>query len=260
MIITLLHWTLVSLCFHLSPTSFVSLLRSSTPPPVWHDRTSNSQNSPFPPQPSPPLSLSTPNAHSSPRGVLKGLGGGPGVRRETDSTDLSLLLLGNGGLEHSLLEAMEGLGGLSLGGDGGLPPLLPEKRRGGEGGDLGSCSPSLSGFSSPHSGSSLSIPFSSCMTPDPLRGLSGAPSPGAGIQSQIVQKWGVSLCLCGTYWFTLFQLPLIYGQRTQITKTLSSEQFPRLFIMTSEIIVWQKNNNTDLKSRWSCHGFILLVQ
>uniref|UniRef100_A0A8P4K3K3 Tensin 3 n=1 Tax=Dicentrarchus labrax TaxID=13489 RepID=A0A8P4K3K3_DICLA len=115
----------------------------------------------------------TPNAHSSPRGVLRGLDGGLGVRRETDSTDLSSLLLGNGGLEHSLLEAMEGLGSLNLGGDRGLPPLLPEKRRLGEGGELGSCSPSLSGFSSPHSGSSLSIPFSSPMTPDPLRGLSG---------------------------------------------------------------------------------------
>ncbi|XP_062279673.1 tensin-3-like isoform X2 [Scomber scombrus] len=158
---------------------------SSTPPPAWHDRTPNSQNSPFPPQPSPPLSLSTPNAHSSPRGVLKGLGGdGPGVRKETDSTDLSLLLLGNGGLEHSLLEAMEGLGGLNLRGEGGLPPILPEKRRVGEGGDFGSCSPSLSGFSSPHSGSSLSIPFSSSMTPDPLRGHSGAPSPGAEFGSK----------------------------------------------------------------------------
>ncbi|XP_042273528.1 tensin-3-like isoform X2 [Thunnus maccoyii] len=157
---------------------------SSTPPPAWHDRTPNSQNSPIPPQPSPPLSLSTPNAHSSPRGVPKSLGGGPGVHRETDSTDLSSLLLGNGGLDHSLLEAMEGLGGLSLGGDGGLPPLLPEKRRVGEGGDLGSRSPSLSGFSSPHSGSSLSIPFTYSMTPDPLRGLSGASSPGAEFGSK----------------------------------------------------------------------------
>nr|XP_046247767.1 tensin-3 isoform X2 [Scatophagus argus] len=149
---------------------------SSTPPP----RTPNSLNSPYPRQPSPPLSLSTPNAHSSPRGTLKGLGGGD---RETDSTDLSSLL-GNGGLEHSLLEAMEGLGSLNLGGHRGLPPLLPEKRRGGEGGEFSSHSPSLSGFSSPHSGSSISIPFSSPITPDPLRGLSGAPSPGADFGSK----------------------------------------------------------------------------
>lgn len=155
----------------------IFFLCSSTPPPMWHDRTPNSMNSPYPPQPSPPLSLNSPNAHSSPRGAMKGLEGDVGVRREADSTDLTLLLLGNGGLDHSLLEAMEGLGGLNLRGDGGLAPQLPEKRRGGE---LDSRSPSLSGFSSPHSGSSLSIPFSSPMTPDPLRGLSGAPSPGAG--------------------------------------------------------------------------------
>ncbi|XP_026179303.1 tensin 3-2 isoform X2 [Mastacembelus armatus] len=157
---------------------------SSTPPPVWHDRTPNSLNSPYPHQPSPPLSLSSPDGQSSPRGALKSLGGGPGVCREADSTDLSSLLLGNGSLDHSLLEAMEGLGSLGLGGDGVLAPLLPEKRRGGEGGEIGSRSPSLSGFSSPQSGSSLSIPFSSSMTPDPLRGLSGAPSPSADYGSK----------------------------------------------------------------------------
>ncbi|XP_059197026.1 si:ch211-191a24.3 isoform X2 [Centropristis striata] len=166
-----------SMC-SMSSDSPLPHMDSSTPPPVWHDRTPNSLNS------SPPLSLSTPNAHSSPRGGLRGLGGGPGLRSETDSTDLSSLLLGNGGLEHSLLEAVEGLGSLNLGADGGLPPLLPEKRRVGEGGELGSRSPSLSGFSSPHSGSSLSIPFSSSMTPDPLRGLGGAPSPGADFGSK----------------------------------------------------------------------------
>ncbi|XP_023284618.1 tensin-3-like [Seriola lalandi dorsalis] len=157
---------------------------SATPPPVWHDRTPNSLNSPYPPQPSPPLPLSTPNAHSSPRGALKSLGGGLGVRRETDSADLSSLLLGNGGLDHSLLEAMEGLGTLNLGGEGGLAPILPEKRRWVEGGEIGSRSPSLSGFSSPHSGSSLSIPFSSSMTSDPLRGLSGTQSPGSDFGSK----------------------------------------------------------------------------
>ncbi|KAM9322576.1 tensin-3 isoform 2-T2 [Pholidichthys leucotaenia] len=40
------------------------------------------------------------------------------------------------------------------------PPLLPEKKRGSDGEhSLGTASPALSGFSSPHSGSSLSIPF-----------------------------------------------------------------------------------------------------
>ncbi|XP_014844763.1 PREDICTED: tensin-3-like [Poecilia mexicana] len=153
---------------------------SSTPPPVWHNRTPNSLNSPHPPQSTPPLLLSSPNAHSSPRGAQRGRGGSSGDRSGTDSTDLSsLLLLGNGGLEHSLLEAVEGLGNLNLGGDAGIAPLLPEKRRTGEVGELGSRSPSLSGFSSPSSGSSLSIPLSSSLTSDPFRGLSGASSPGA---------------------------------------------------------------------------------
>uniref|UniRef100_A0A3B3TIY5 Tensin-3-like n=1 Tax=Poecilia latipinna TaxID=48699 RepID=A0A3B3TIY5_9TELE len=153
---------------------------SSTPPPVWHNRTPNSLNSPHPPQSTPPLLLSSPNAHSSPRGAQRGRGGSSGDRSGTDSTDLSsLLLLGNGGLEHSLLEAVEGLGNLNLGGDAGIAPLLPEKRRTGEVGELGSRSPSLSGFSSPRSGSSLSIPLSSSLTSDPFRGLSGASSPGA---------------------------------------------------------------------------------
>lgn len=40
------------------------------------------------------------------------------------------------------------------------PPLLPEKKRASDGEhSLGTASPALSGFSSPHSGSSLSIPF-----------------------------------------------------------------------------------------------------
>ncbi|XP_012727619.2 tensin-3 isoform X1 [Fundulus heteroclitus] len=152
----------------------------SSSPPVWHDRTPNSLNSPYPSQPSPSLPLSSPNAHSSPQRVQRGRGGSLGVRSGTDSADLSsLLLLGNGGLEHSLLEAMEGLGNLNLGRDPGIAPLLPEKRRTGEVGELGSRSPSLSGFSSPHSGSSLSIPLSSSLTSDAFRGLSGASSPGA---------------------------------------------------------------------------------
>ncbi|XP_062251802.1 si:ch211-191a24.3 isoform X2 [Platichthys flesus] len=179
-----------SMC-SVSSGSPLPLADSATPPPVWHDRT--------PPQPSTPLALSTPNAHSSPRGPLRSPAGGVSVRRGTDSPDLSSMLLGNGDLEHSLLEAVEGLGdlslgglslgglslgGLSLGGDGGHVPLLPEKRRWGERGDLGSRSPSLSGYSSPRSGSSISIPFSSSMTPDPLRGLSGASSPGADFGSK----------------------------------------------------------------------------
>ena len=176
-----------------------SLVFSSTPPPAWADRTPSSLRSPFPPRQLTPLS------HSSPRGGLTGLGAPPERLGETGESDLSSLPLGNGSLlEHSLLEAMEGLEGLGglgglegleglgdlegpggLGGLGfsvglgpedlGLPPLLPEKRTGSRGGELPSHSPSFSGFSSPHSDSSLSIPFSS---PEPLRGLSRTSSPG----------------------------------------------------------------------------------
>lgn len=98
----------------------------------------------------------------------------------TVSTDLSLLL-GNGSLEPSLLEAVEGLESLDLGGGTKVLPALPEKRRGSESKErLGSLS--LSGLSSPRSASSLSLslPFSSPRTPDSLRGASGAPSPGSG--------------------------------------------------------------------------------
>ncbi|XP_056459801.1 tensin-3-like [Gadus chalcogrammus] len=141
---------------------------SSTPPP-------SSLRSPFPPRQLTPLS------HSSPRGGPTGLGAPPELLGEMGESNLSSLPLGNGSLlEHSLLEAMEGLGGLRFGlglgpDDLGLPPLLPEKRTGSKGGELHSHSPSFSGFSSPHSDSSLSIPFSS---PEPLRGLSRTSSPG----------------------------------------------------------------------------------
>ncbi|XP_048864422.1 tensin-3 isoform X1 [Brienomyrus brachyistius] len=98
------------------------------------------------------LSPPTPNYHSSPRGTPHGQGRG---LDEADATDLPSLL-GNGSLERSLLEAMESLGGMQ--------PPLPEKRRISEGEhSLGSGSPALSGFSSPHSGSTISIPFPSVL-------------------------------------------------------------------------------------------------
>lgn len=119
---------------------------------------------------------SSSSALSSPPG---GSDGGPGSQRGPVGADLSSLLLGNG-LEDSLLEAVESLESLNLQGHGGLPPLLPEKRKVAEGpAELGSRSPSLSGFSSPHSGSSLSL-ITLSSTPDHLRGVGGARSPGAG--------------------------------------------------------------------------------
>ncbi|XP_061739756.1 si:ch211-191a24.3 isoform X2 [Nerophis ophidion] len=145
-----------------------------TPPPVWHQHTPNSS------QPSTPIKRSTPNVQGSPWGARKGSVGGPEVHVATESPDVCSLLTVNGNLEHSLLEAMRDLRVLSLGGDEDLPPLLPEKRRGGEGGELGSCSTSLSAVSSLHSGVDVSLPFSS-LTPDLL---SGTPSSGAEFGSK----------------------------------------------------------------------------
>lgn len=136
------------------------------------------------------------SALSSPPG---GSDRGPGSKQGPDGADLSSLLLGNG-LEDSLLEAVESLESLNLQGHGGLPPLLPEKRRVAEGlAELDSRSPSLSGFSSPHSGSSLSL-ITMSSTPDHLRGVSGAWSPGAGGWSLAVRRLHSAAaskrCLC----------------------------------------------------------------
>uniref|UniRef100_A0A4W5KZR0 Tensin 3 n=1 Tax=Hucho hucho TaxID=62062 RepID=A0A4W5KZR0_9TELE len=127
-----------------------------------------------------------PNAHSSPRGSQRShmaryaLTHSPA--RSFDEQDDSGLgsysaadcpvsaspLLGNGGMERGMLMSgsMDQQGTIrtqqhqQLQAQGALPPLLPEKRRASDGEhSLGTASPSPSGFSSPHSGSSLSIPF-----------------------------------------------------------------------------------------------------
>lgn len=84
-----------------SPTSAHSWLEGGSSTPLSH----------YTPQPSPPLTLSAPNSHSSPRSL-------------SSSLDV-------GGLESSLLEAVEGLEALGL--DVAQSPLLPLKRRGTEG-------------------------------------------------------------------------------------------------------------------------------
>nr|XP_055041808.1 tensin-3 isoform X1 [Misgurnus anguillicaudatus] len=88
-----------------SPTTAHSWLEGGSSTPLSH----------YTPQPSPPLNLSAPNSHSSPRGAPRSL---------SSSMDI-------GGLESSLLEAVEGLEALGL--DVSQPPLLPLKRRGTEG-------------------------------------------------------------------------------------------------------------------------------
>lgn len=91
----------------------------------------------------------------------------------------------NGFLSHNFLAVASGHSGRhspSLQGQGvtlpGQPPL-PEKKRASEGDrSLGSVSPSSSGFSSPHSGSTISIPFPSVL-PDFSRPPEAAsPLPG----------------------------------------------------------------------------------
>ncbi|XP_056620205.1 tensin-3 [Triplophysa dalaica] len=88
-----------------SPTAAHSWLEGGSSTPLSH----------YTPQPSPPLTLSAPNSHSSPRGAPRSL---------SSSLDI-------GGLESSLLETIEGLEALGL--DMAQPPHLPLKRRGTEG-------------------------------------------------------------------------------------------------------------------------------
>lgn len=145
------------------------------------------------PRRSPPLSHShvhpAPNAHSSPRSGQRsrmaryalsrspaqsfqeqedsGLGYGP---RCPDSSPSPL---GNGSADRDLLDGQNP--SLLL-----LPPHLPEKKRASDGEhSFRTASPSLSGFSSPHSGSSLSIPFPNVL-PDLSSQMSGAASPLPG--------------------------------------------------------------------------------
>ncbi|KAJ4936921.1 hypothetical protein JOQ06_001506 [Pogonophryne albipinna] len=115
-----------------------------------------------------------PNAHSSPRSIQRSrmaryAHGRSPAQSFDEHDDLALgyvancanttsNLLGNGGMDLELLTSMDGQNQLQL--PQMQPPLLPEKKRASDGDhSLGTSSPALSGFSSPHSGSSLSIPF-----------------------------------------------------------------------------------------------------
>uniref|UniRef100_A0A8C8K7S2 Tensin 3 n=1 Tax=Oncorhynchus tshawytscha TaxID=74940 RepID=A0A8C8K7S2_ONCTS len=127
-----------------------------------------------------------PNAHSSPRGSQRSHraryalthspahsfdeqdDSGLGSYGTADCPVSASPLLGNGGMERGMLMSgsMDQQGTTrtqqhqQLQAQGALPPLLPEKRRASDGEhSLGTASPAPSGFSSPHSGSSLSIPF-----------------------------------------------------------------------------------------------------
>ncbi|XP_030626611.1 tensin 3-2 [Chanos chanos] len=115
---------------------------SPTPPQSWLKGGSSTPLSHYTPQSSP--SLTAPNSHSSPRGPPRGV---------PDS------------LELTLMEAVEGLEMLGLGGT--HPPLLPQKRRGVDGADVSLTPPlSRSGVSSVPFSSSNSSPTGSAPSPD----------------------------------------------------------------------------------------------
>lgn len=129
-----------------------------------------------------------PNAHSSPRSSQRSRMARYAVSRSpaqnfeehedpslgygADCPNSTTLLLGNGSLDRDLLDVQNA----SL----QLPPHLPEKKRASDGEhSFRTASPSLSGFSSPHSGSSLSIPFPNVL-PDLSSQASGTASPLPG--------------------------------------------------------------------------------
>ncbi|XP_026169120.1 tensin-3 isoform X1 [Mastacembelus armatus] len=131
-----------------------------------------------------------PNAHSSPRSsqrsrmVHYALSRSPaqsfdeqedsGLGYSTDCPNSTSSVLGNGGMDRDLLNGIDGQNQSRM-----QPPLLPEKKRASDGErehSLGTASPALSGFSSPHSGSSLSIPFPNVL-PDLSVQMPGMASP-----------------------------------------------------------------------------------
>ncbi|XP_014267800.3 tensin-3 isoform X2 [Maylandia zebra] len=120
-----------------------------------------------------------PNAHSSPRSNQRShmanytLNHSPAQSFEEQDDSC----LGYGAdcpnLDRDLLPSMDGQNQLAQ----MQPPLLPEKKRTSDGEhSLGTASPALSGFSSPHSGSSLSIPFPNIL-PDLSAQTPGTASP-----------------------------------------------------------------------------------
>ncbi|XP_041103811.1 tensin-3-like isoform X3 [Polyodon spathula] len=103
-------------------------------------------------------------------------------------------LLDNESPQHGLLTAAGGLGQHSptsrrTGMNMALQPPLPEKKRVSEGErSFCSISPSSSGFSSPHSGSTISIPFP-CVLPDFSKVLSTSPMPDNPANKQVTVKF-----------------------------------------------------------------------
>uniref|UniRef100_A0A673CWK3 Tensin 3 n=1 Tax=Sphaeramia orbicularis TaxID=375764 RepID=A0A673CWK3_9TELE len=108
-----------------------------------------------------------------------------GLGYGTDCLTSTSSLLGNRGMDRDLLTPVEGQSQSQL--QQVNPPLLPEKKRASDGEhSLGTASPALSGFSSPHSGSSLSIPFPNVL-PDLSAQMPSSASPLPGKLSVTVK-------------------------------------------------------------------------
>uniref|UniRef100_A0A8C4HXJ0 Tensin 3 n=1 Tax=Dicentrarchus labrax TaxID=13489 RepID=A0A8C4HXJ0_DICLA len=101
-----------------------------------------------------------------------------GLGYGTDCPNSTSSLQGNGGIDREHLTTVDGQNQSQL--SQIQPPLLPQKKRASDGEhSLGTASPALSGFSSPHSGSSLSIPFPNVL-PDLSAQMPGTVSPLPG--------------------------------------------------------------------------------
>uniref|UniRef100_A0A673CQR6 Tensin 3 n=1 Tax=Sphaeramia orbicularis TaxID=375764 RepID=A0A673CQR6_9TELE len=112
-----------------------------------------------------------------------------GLGYGTDCLTSTSSLLGNRGMDRDLLTPVEGQSQSQL--QQVNPPLLPEKKRASDGEhSLGTASPALSGFSSPHSGSSLSIPFPNVL-PDLSAQMpsSASPLPDVLASKQVTVKF-----------------------------------------------------------------------
>ncbi|XP_027876239.1 tensin-3 isoform X4 [Xiphophorus couchianus] len=137
-----------------------------------------------------------PNAHSSPRSSQRSRLASYTISRSPqrfDEQDSSVHSYSKDcldmGIDRDLLTSMNGQHQLQF--PQTQPPLLPEKKRVSDGEhSLGTVSPALSGFSSPHSGSSLSIPFPnvlpdlSAQTP-----LAASPLPDVLVSKQVTVKF-----------------------------------------------------------------------
>lgn len=170
-----------------------------------------------------------PNAHSSPRSsqrsrvARQSLGRSPAQSFDeqddsslgygTDCPSSVLSLLGNGSTDRELLATLDvpmksQLSHLQ-------PPLLPEKKRASDGEhSLGTASPSPSGFSSPHSGSSLSIPFPNIL-PDLSAQMLGPASPLPG---KPLNSLKIPCC-------TFFSVPIIFKNNERMNEPFTCHMY-----------------------------------